>query len=211
MRDLLLVGAGGLAREMALLARQSGAFRPVGFVGKDEGEIGGEIPGGRIVTSDARLLAEGTTAALHLAVGDPRIRGLLAARLAAAGRFEFPNLLHPTATLDPSVRFGDGNAVTAGVVFTCDVTVGRFNLFNLNATVGHDARIGDCNVVNPGVAISGGVTIGSRCLLGVGAAVLEGLGICDDVTIGAGAVVTRDISEPGTTWVGVPARPLRTS
>ena len=32
--------------------------------------------------------------------------------------------------------------------------------------------------------------------------------IADDVSIGAGAVVTKDITEAGTTWAGVPARKI---
>jgi serine O-acetyltransferase len=30
--------------------------------------------------------------------------------------------------------------------------------------------------------------------------------IADDVAVGANAVVIRDITEPGTTWAGIPAR-----
>ena len=32
--------------------------------------------------------------------------------------------------------------------------------------------------------------------------------IADDVAIGANAVVIRSITEPGTTWAGVPARKI---
>lgn len=47
--------------------------------------------------------------------------------------------------------------------------------------------------------------IGDNCYFGSGAKVIGAVTIADDVAIGAGAVVTRDITEPGTTWGGVPA------
>ena len=45
----------------------------------------------------------------------------------------------------------------------------------------------------------------SSKLLRTEAVILPGITICDHVVIGAGAVVTKDITEPGT-YVGVPAR-----
>ena len=49
--------------------------------------------------------------------------------------------------------------------------------------------------------------IGNRVSIGSNATLLP-VSICDDVVIGAGAVVTRDISTPGT-YAGNPARLLR--
>lgn len=49
-------------------------------------------------------------------------------------------------------------------------------------------------------------TLGNKVYVGSNATILP-VSICDDVVIGAGAVVTRDISEPGT-YVGNPARKL---
>ena len=50
-------------------------------------------------------------------------------------------------------------------------------------------------------------TIGSRVSIGSNATILP-VSVCDDVVIGAGAVVTKDISEPGT-YAGNPARRMR--
>lgn len=48
--------------------------------------------------------------------------------------------------------------------------------------------------------------IGDNCYFGSGAKVIGAVTIADDVAVGAGAVVTKDITESGTTWAGVPAR-----
>ena len=47
-----------------------------------------------------------------------------------------------------------------------------------------------------------------NCYLGSGAKVIGEVSIADNVAVGAGAVVTKDITEPGTTWAGVPARKI---
>lgn len=49
--------------------------------------------------------------------------------------------------------------------------------------------------------------LGDRVYVGSNATILP-VSICSDVVIGAGAVVTRDITTPGT-YVGNPARPIR--
>jgi len=50
--------------------------------------------------------------------------------------------------------------------------------------------------------------IGDNCFFGSGAKVIGAVRIADDVAVGAGAVVTKDITEPGTTWAGMPARKI---
>ena len=49
---------------------------------------------------------------------------------------------------------------------------------------------------------------GDNCYFGSGAKILGAVTIADDVAVGAGAVVTKDITEAGTTWGGVPARKI---
>lgn len=50
--------------------------------------------------------------------------------------------------------------------------------------------------------------IGDNCYFGSGAKVIGAVCIADDVAVGANAVVTADITEPGTTWAGIPARKI---
>lgn len=58
---------------------------------------------------------------------------------------------------------------------------------------------------------SGAPQIGDRVYVGTGARILGGITIADDVVIGANAVVTKPITEPNTTWGGIPAHKLNDS
>ena len=99
-----------------------------------------------------------------------------------------------------------GLIVTPGCVLTTNITLGKHVVVNINSTVGHDTRIGDYTTVNPGCNISGEVVIGEGCLIGTGAVIREKVHIAPGVTVGMGAVVTKNLDVPGGVYVGNPAR-----
>ena len=208
---VLIVGAGGLAREMAALLMaidpQQRVWRLLGFVDRQPADAAtpSDLP---ILCDDESLLRDRSVKTLVLGVGDPSLRLRLARAYAALPDFAFPTLIHPSSDVrGPRVVLGAGNVFTANVVLTCDIGIGDWNLFNLNVTVGHDVRIGSGCVINPGANISGGAVLGDGVLVGTGVQILEGVVIGDYARVGAGAVVTRPVA-PGSTVVGIPAKPL---
>lgn len=204
MRDLLILGRSGHAREIAWLAEAVQATQL-------EWQLRGHVdatPAPGVVLSDEQLLADPTPRMLALGIATPSIVARVLSRFLAAPQFGFPNLIHPGVPYrQASVRFGRGNLVCAGSVLTTDIVLGDFNLINRGCQVGHDCVLGDRNVLNPGAILSGGVRLGDGCLVGTGAVILQNLRIGDGAVIGAGAVVTHDVAS-GATVVGVPARPM---
>lgn len=184
-QPLFILGAGGLAREVAWLAEELGEA-DVRLIDADE-EAGLE-PGSHLVAG----------------MGSPHTRAMLLDRH-PVGVWTWTSLVSKRAHLGPSVVLGPGSVVASGCILTVDVEVGAATMLNLGVTVGHDARIGSACMINPSVNISGGVSLGNAVLVGTGAQILEGLTIGDGATVGAGAVVTRDVVA-GDTVVGVPAR-----
>ena len=209
--ELLIVGTGGLAKEAAQLARHldptAQRWRLVSYVAESPEPIGRQMPFGTVRYVDDQLLARTQAADVVIAIGHPAVRRKVAQRMLQNPALSFPNLVHVSVEVDGElVRIGKGNMLTKGVVLTCDIELGDFNLVGWNATIGHDATIGSFNVLNPGCNVSGNTRIGNACLLGTGCQVLERLHIASGVTIGAGAVLTRSANVEGATYLGIPAR-----
>lgn len=76
------------------------------------------------------------------------------------------------------------------------------------AKIGRNCRLQEGVTIGATDGSHEAAVIGDNCYFGSGAKVIGAVKIADDVAVGAGAVVTRDITEPGTTWGGVPAKKI---
>jgi len=90
-----------------------------------------------------------------------------------------------------------------------DSVIGKGTKIDNMVHTGHNTQIGEHCLIAVGVTIGGSCTIGNKCFLGMNCTIKQGVTIADRVTIGMGAVVTKDITEKGTVWVGNPARKLQ--
>ena len=210
MHDIVILGAGGFARNVAFLIEEINrvelTWNLLGFVEADGKLVGKQIGKYKVVCTDEELSRRHIAAAIGVA-SSSLIRKIVD-RFEDLPNIYFPNLMHPSVILDhDTIIFGNGNIICPGTIFTTDSKIGSFNVFNKNSILGEEVCIGDCSVFNPGMQISGRVDIGSRCLIGAGAIVLQDIKIGDDVVVGAGALVTKDVPL-GFTVVGVPAKPL---
>lgn len=214
MQRVVIIGAGGFAREVEWLLREinRGAneelFRFIGYVVSDLQKLGPHDSREQVLGDEEWLVSNGHAYdALALGIGTPVARDRVGTRLAE--RFpekHWPVLRHPSVQLDEaSCSIAPGVVLCAGVIATVNVTLEHFSMANLSCTLGHETRIGRGTVLNPTVNISGGVTLGARVLVGTGAQVLQYLSIGDNSIVGAGAVVTKPVAA-NTTVTGIPAR-----
>ncbi|QWZ08141.1 NeuD/PglB/VioB family sugar acetyltransferase [Nocardioides panacis] len=212
--DLVLVGAGGHAREIAgiLLDLRLGAapLRLAGIAadwGYEE-EFWQAHFGCPLLGTVDDVLADLPPGRFVVGIGSGPARAQVGARFVDRGWTENPPLVHPSATVAAGSSLEPGTVVFPGARVSVNVQVGRQTHINVGATIGHDAVLGAGCSLNPNAVVSGNVTLGDRSTVGANATVLERRRIAADVTIGAGAVVSRDIESPGITVVGIPARQL---
>lgn len=208
-RDIVIIGSGGLAREVRWLIeecnKKSNQWNVVGWISKEE--PGTMIAGLPVLGDDDWLLEHKMPIDVAVSVGSGSLRKKIVGYLRENKNISFPTIISPSAEMSDSVKVGEGSIITAKSIFTVDIEIGDFFFCNLACTVGHDCRFDDFVTLNPGVNISGNVTIGEGATIGTGASVIQGITIGDNTTIGAGAAVIRNISADCTA-VGVPARVL---
>ncbi|MGC7093841.1 NeuD/PglB/VioB family sugar acetyltransferase [Amycolatopsis lurida] len=207
-RPLLLVGAGGLARETLAAVRAGTDWDPIGALDDNPATHGTQIDG-LPVLGPSTLVHEKTDAAVVICVANvrrPYARRDIAARLDLPdGRYA--TVVHPAASLAPGTEVGAGSILFAGVVVTAPQRIGRHVLAMPHVVFTHDDEVGDHSCFAARAVLAGGVHIGQCAYLGQGALVREFTKIGEGAVIGMGSVVLTDVPA-GQTWAGVPAKPL---
>ena len=119
--------------------------------------------------------------------------------------------MHPFAWVDPSVVLGEGTVVFAGAIIQPGTIIGKPTIVNTNCSIDHDCHIGDFVSVCPRAALCGGVRAANGSFFGAGCTIRNHVSIAANCTVGIGAALVSSIGTEGETWVGVPARPMRSS
>lgn len=211
MPQVVGVGAGGHAAVLLDILRFYPEYEVVGLTDARPETWGQSVLGVPVLGGDdllPRLRAQGVHHAF-VAVGSTRSTGMRARlfRVLKELGFSCINLVHPQATVAPSVEMREGVAVMAGAVVNPGARLGCNVIVNTGAIVEHHCRIGDHVHIAPGARLAAEVAVGEGSHIGIGATVLQGVRIGRGVTVGAGAVVLRDVPDQ-VTVVGVPARVL---
>lgn len=81
-------------------------------------------------------------------------------------------------------------------------------VINQTAQIGENCRILDGVNIGATNGVNRAPHIGNNVFIASGAKIIGDITIADNVPIGANAVVTKSISEPGTTWAGIPAKKI---
>jgi sugar O-acyltransferase (sialic acid O-acetyltransferase NeuD family) len=208
-KKICIIGAGGFGREVLLCVVDSITTTnlkledTVCFMVEDEYLVENKIMGIEVIPQskfDPNLYN------VVVAIGDPKTRKRVVESL--PDETTFTTVIHPNAIISDWVQIGEGSIITAGVIITCNIKIGKHSQLNLHTTIGHDCELGDYFTTAPGANISGNCTFGEKVYFGTNASVRQGVSICNDVTIGMGGVVVKNISESGV-YIGNPLKKLQ--
>lgn len=212
MKQIAIYGAGGFGREVACLLKKINEEKPtwelVGFF--DDGiEIGTEVSHfGKVLGGINELNAWQKELSIAITIGSPKIVQTLVSKITNK-KILFPNIIAPTVYFaDPETfKIGKGNIIQKHCSFSCDVTIGDFNVMDGADVFGHDDVVGSFNTFMPAMRISGEVTIGDGNFFGVGSIILQQIKIGNNVRLGAGSVLMRKPKE-GCLYIGNPAKKM---
>ena len=199
--DVFIYGGGCLAKVIIDILKQTCAYNLTGIVDTTYPKLK------KIGTTDVlgndeyfdQLIANGITKAINAvnttnATGMGKGRSYAYDKLKAKG-FELPNLIHKTASIEPTVTMGEGNLILAGAILGSDVVIGNDCVINASAVVNHDCIISDTCHIASGAILAGGVTVGANTLIGQGCTVFQRVKIGNNVVIQNGCNVFKDVPD----------------
>ena len=212
MKNIVIIGAGGFAREVQWLINDinkvNKEWNILGFIDENPSNKGKELNGNIVVGSFEDILKIDNQDIYYVcAVGDPIIKKKLVEK-AEDMNLKPAILIHPSVIISEFVSVGEGSIICAGNIITVNIHIGKHVIVNIDSTIGHDAIIEDYSTILPSVNISGNTVIEECVSVGTGSAIIQGLRIGKYSTIGAGAVVVKDIP-CGATAVGMPAKVIK--
>lgn len=208
MRDVIIYGTGGLAKELigyiegedrgpCVLRRYRvlGCVSSEPFNNKDfDYPVWKEYPAGIVAGLDPLCF---------MGVADPDLKSMFVT--AAPRGVEWGTYIHPSAIVSPYAKLGRGCVMTPGAILAGDAAAGEFVFMNTNATIGHDAVVGPFASMMPNSEVCGGCYIGIGAFIGIDAHILPGVSVGDGAKVSAGAIVRRDV-RAGATVYGDPAK-----
>ncbi len=212
MKKISIFGAGGFGREVKFMIEQINKVQKEwDFIGfwDDDSDTPEIVNGAHYLGGMDELNDFYEELYLVCAVGEPNIKEKVINKIKNP-KIKFPVLIHPSAVAGDAnnVFIGEGSIITAGVIITTNINIGKHVILNLCCTVGHDTEIGDYCSFMPSVNISGEVNIMNNVYVGTGAKIINQLEIGKNTTVGAGAVVAKSLPK-NCVAVGVPAKPIK--
>lgn len=207
-RPLVIIGASGLGKEVAWLARRLGR-KVRGFIDDDPVLQDGSFYGYPVLGT-LSAWPEHTDAAFVIAIAAPRVKKKILGKMQGESEPAFAVLIDPAASIETDItQIGCGTIICAGSVVTADVVIGNHCLINKLCSIGHDVTLDDYVTLAPKVMLGGHVHLEPGVEIGAAAAVRQEVRIETGAMIGMGSVVLKNV-QSNAVMVGSPVVQLKT-
>jgi sugar O-acyltransferase (sialic acid O-acetyltransferase NeuD family) len=206
VKKLVIIGAGGLGREVAQYVQDINEYELLGYIDDDETKQGLIYNNIEVLgdTQELGKLAKIQKIYAFCAIAKPSIKQKIQKELVEIG-CETINIIHPTAYLSPYVTLGTNVLIGPMCVITVNVTIGDFVHINPQCGIGHDTVIEDYTTFYWNVSTGGCAHIGAASEFGSKSFIRQGLTVGNGVIAGSGAVIVKDVPSNATVK-GVPAK-----
>lgn len=194
MRKLVIVGSGGLGKEILgiiqSINRQKETWNFLGFY--DDNLTKEKVNGYPVIGKIEELNDITEEINVIIAIGNPRLKNIIRNKINNQNII-FPNIVHPSAQIysEDTVVFGKGIVIAANAVLTVNIIVKDFVYINALTVISHDTIIGESSMIMPTVSISAGGNIGARVYIGNGTKIDYFINIPDDTVINAGTILSK--------------------
>ena len=202
---ILIIGAGGMGRDVMDAVEKNGTYKIAGFI-DDTMPVGSEVSGYKILgnISDVARISKDINKGI-IAIGDNWQRGKVSRKIKNATKiFHFVSVIHPSACISRNAQIGAGAVLLAETTVCSNAIMGEHTLLHIGSMLGHDSKLQNYGCMLPGSKVGGNVRIGQYTSIGIGATVIHGITIGNHSFIGAGATVISNIPSNVVAY-GVPA------
>lgn len=210
MKDLIIIGAGGMGREVFHLATQCEgylkSFRIKGFIDDNSRALDGFKYKYPPIVSSVLEYKIKQKDIFTCSIGDVMTKKRIIEYFVSRGG-NFISLIHPNVDINITATLGVGCLVFPQVHIGTEVVIGNHVMIQSYAAVGHDVTIGDFTRIDPKASCVGGVIVGKCVTIHTMAVINHKVTIEDNSVIGALSFVIRNVRQ-GITVFGIPAKEL---
>ena len=208
MKQLLILGAGGMGKEIYYTARHSigygTEFVVKGFLDFPDPEWDTNIyPPILGLEDDYEIQPDDI---FTCSIGDVHLKRKVCEKMKARGA-KFQTLIFENAQIGYNVKIGEGCIIDPYARIGADVVLGENCLVQTFAILGHEAKIGNYCRFDCRSLLVGGVIVGDNVTVHTNAVVSHKVALEDDSTVAALSFVIKKV-KAGTTVMGNPAKRL---
>lgn len=209
MKNLIIVGAGGMGRTIYDMALENAGFMKEfvikGFIDDNTHQLDSFENYPPIVGTISEYVPEADDVFVCSIGGESR-RACMEKIIARGG--EFMTMIHPSSRVGTNVHIGKGTYVGAYTIIAADAFIDDYNFIQSHTIIGHDVRIGKWNRIDSYVMFVGATRMGEGCMVHTRAMISHNVEVGDNAHIGAASLVITNV-ESGTTVFGSPARRIK--
>jgi len=194
MYNIIIVGAGGFAREVYYWANDTFSkenYKIRGFLSYNQKDLEGFNVKADIIGNDDNYKIEKNDRFI-IAIGNIDIKKRAANRLKNRGA-KFISLIHPTSLIVPTAKIGEGVVICPYCLVSDNVQLDDFVMMNTYASCGHDVKVGKYSILSPYVALNGFVKLENEVFVGTHATVIAYRKLGYRSKVNANSVVIRDV------------------
>ncbi len=210
MKNLIIIGVGGFAREIYWYAQTCNEFNTEwkikGFLDGDIKLDAAEyekLPPNVPVLGDVNNYEICEDDVFTCAIGAPQVRKKLIEKMLERGA-DFVNIIGKGIIILPTMKFGRGVIVGFQSTLSDHSEIGDFVVINTASHLGHDVKVGNHTCIMSNVDIAGGTQIGENVFIGSHVSIIPKVKVEYGAKIGMGSVVLKRV-RANTTVVGNPA------
>lgn len=208
MKQLLILGAGGMGKDIFHYAKNSigygTEFVVKGYLDFPNPEWNTNVYPPILGIEDEYEIQPDDV--FTCSIGDVHLKRKICEKMIARGA-KFQTLIHKEAQINENVKIGEGCIIARQAGVGSDAVIGRNCLVQAFSIVGHDCVVGDYARIDVRSLLVGGVRLENNVTIHTNAVISHKVTLEDDVTVGALSFVIKSVKK-GNTVYGNPARRL---